>query len=166
VAWEGSPTPCGPPVFRQKVQVVDFGNSTPDRTIGLDPGVNVIAGMRPNRMSATACANIGGPNANGEGTSCDVETLLIAASAFNPTNNGGGFMRPGGGVGEYSIDPDEADGVSGPCTGAHGPAEAINNTGCAQPIATFLGRANANNVVVDDLVDPRMLMVIHEPFVQ
>jgi len=167
VAWEGSPTPCGPPVFRQKIQVVDWGNSSPDRTIGLDPGVNVIAGMRPNRMSAIACDNIGGPTAGGTnpaGTSCDVETLLVAASAFNPIINGGGFMRPGGGVGEYSIDPDEADGVSGPCTGAHGPANAINNTGCAQPIAQFLGR-NAD-VGGEDLVDPRMLMVIHEPFIQ
>ena len=169
VAWSGQTpgaTPCGPPVFRQKVQVVDLGEDSPSRTIGLDPGVNVIAGIRPNRMSATACDNIGGPNANGEGTACDVETLLIAASAYNPTSQGGGFMRPGGGVGEYSILPEDADGANGPCTGAHGPAEAINNTGCAQPIATFLGRANGNNVTVDDFVDPRMLMVIHEAFVQ
>ena len=168
VAWMGSSTPCGPPVFRQKIQVVDWGNSEPDRTIGLDPGVNVIAGMRPNRMSATACANIGGPTENGNnpaGTSCDVETLLVAASAFNPTINGGGFMKPGGGVGEYSIEPGEADGVSGPCTGAHGPANAINNTGCAQPIAQFLG-ANPSIGTGSDTVDPRMLMVIHEPFIQ
>ncbi len=153
VAWMGSPTPCGPPVFRQKVQVVDNGNSSPDRTIGLDPGVNVIAGIRPNRMSGVACDNLGG-------VGCDVETLLIAASAFNPTSSGGGFMRPGGGIGEYSIHPDDADGANGPCTGAHGGANIINNTGCAQPIATFLGRDN------DDLIDPRMLMVIHQPFIQ
>lgn len=165
VAWMGSPTPCGPPVFRQKVQVVDLGSDSPDRTIGLDPGVNVIAGIRPNRMSAVACANIGGPNANGLGTSCDVETLLIAASAYNPTSQGGGFMRPGGGVGEYSILPADADGVSGPCTGAHGPANAADNVGCAQPIANFLGR-NPDVDGVEDLVDPRMLMVIHEAFVQ
>ena len=167
VAWMGSPTPCGPPVFRQKVQVVDLGSDSPDRTIGLDPGVNVIAGIRPNRMSAVACDNIGGPTAGGTnpaGTSCDVETLLIAASAFNPTINGGGFMLPGGGVGEYSIDPDEADGASGPCTGAHGPANAADNVGCAQPIAQFLGRVNETGA--EDLVDPRMLMVIHEAFVQ
>lgn len=163
VAWMGSPTPCGAPVFRQKVQVVDLGSNSPDRTIGLDPGVNVIAGIRPNRMSATACANIGGPNANGSGTSCDVETLLIAASAYNPTSQGGGFMRPGGGVGEYSIHPDDADGANGPCTGEHG--NAANNTGCAQPIANFLGR-NPDVGTGSDLVDPRMLMVIHEPFVQ
>jgi hypothetical protein len=167
VAWMGSPAPCGPPHFRQKVQVVDLGEDFPDRTIGLDPGVNVIAGIRPNRMSAIACDNIGGPTAGGTnpaGTSCDVETLLIAASAFNPTINGGGFMKPGGGVGEYSIDPDDADGVSGPCTGAHGPANAADNVGCAQPIAQFLG-ANPDVGPVD-MVDPRMLMVIHEAFVQ
>jgi hypothetical protein len=162
----GSPTPCGPPVFRQKVQVVDYGEDSPSRTIGLDPGVNVIAGIRPNRMSAVACNNIGGPTAGGTnpaGTSCDVETLLIAASAYNPTSQGGGFFRPGGGVGEYSIDPNDADGASGPCTGEHGNAAA--NTGCAQPIANFLGRS-PDVGTGSDLVDPRMLMVIHEAFVQ
>ena len=174
VAWEGSATPCGPPVFRQKVQVVDLGEDSPSRTIGLDPGVNVIAGIRPNRMSATACANIGGPTANGtnpSGTSCDVETLLIAASAYNPIINGGGFMKPGGGVGEYSILPADADGnpdadgnTTTSCTGAHGPANAADNVGCAQPIAQFLG-ANPD-VGAPDMVDPRMLMVIHEAFVQ
>ena len=158
---------CNPGVFRQKIQVVDLGNDSPDRTIGLDPGVNVIAGMRPNRMSAVACDNIGGPTAGGtnpDGTSCDVETLLIAASAFNPSiNAGGGSMKPGGGVGEYSIDPADADGVSGPCTGEHGNAAA--NTGCAQPIAQFLG-GNPDVGTGPDLVDPRMLMVIHQPFIQ
>jgi hypothetical protein len=174
VAWEGSPTPCGPPVFRQKVQVVDLGEDSPSRTIGLDPGVNVIAGIRPNRMSAVACDNIGGPTAGGtnpEGTSCDVETLLIAASAFNPIINGGGFMKPGGGVGEYSILPADADGnpdedgnPTTPCTGAHGPANAADNVGCAQPIAQYLG--GNPDVGPVNFVDPRMLMVIHEAFVQ
>ena len=167
VAWMGSPTPCGPPVFRQKVQVVDFGEDSPSRTIGLDPGVNVIAGLRPNRMSATACDNIGGPGV--DGTACDVETLLIAASAFNPTITGGGFFKPGGGVGEYSILPGDADGnpdddglPTTPCTGEHGNAAA--NTGCAQPIAQFLG--GNPDVGPVNYVDPRMLMVIHEAFVQ
>ena len=165
VAWAGSPTPCGPPVFRQKVQVVDLGDDFPSRTIGLDPGVNVIAGLRPNRMSAIACDNIGGPTADGtnpDGTACDVETLLVAASAWNPTISGGGFFKPGGGVGEYSILPEDADGESGPCTGEHGNPAA--NTGCAQPIAQFLG-ANPD-VGPLNYVDPRMLMVIHEAFVQ
>ena len=179
--WSGSDPstypPCHPGVFRQKVQVVDLGDSFPSRTIGLDPGVNVIAGIRPNRMSATACTNIGG-GPNGE---CDVETILIAASAFNPgcAVTGGTppapCFVPGGGVGEYSIHPDDADGASASCTGVQhplqggGPASFLAggaNEGCAQPIATFLGRANGNNVTADDFVDPRMLMVIHEAFVQ
>jgi len=152
---------CNPTMFRQKVQVVDYGDDFPSRTIGLDPGVNVIAGIRPNRMSAVACDNIGGPTAGGTNpaaTSCDVETVLIAASAYNPIINGGGFMKPGGGVGEYSILPADADAQDGTCTGEHGNPAA--NTGCAQPIAQFLGASNG------DLVDPRMLMVIHEAFVQ
>ena len=165
---------CNPGVFRQKIQVIDYGNSSPDRTIGLDPGVNVIAGMRPNRMSATACANIGGT-----GTDCDVETLLVASSAYNPGCTVTGSVPPapcfiqGGGVGEYSIDPDDADGVSGSCTGGQSAAEQANgdNAGCAQPIATFLGRVMPTHSAAaaaagDDYVDPRMLMVIHEAFVQ
>jgi hypothetical protein len=166
VAWMGSSTPCGPPVFRQKVQVVDLGEDYPSRTIALDPGVNVIAGLRTNRMSATACTAIGGPTAGGtnpEGTSCDVETLLVGASAWNPTVSGGGFFKPGGGVGEYSIHPDDADGASGSCTGEHGNPAA--NTGCAQPLAQFLG-ANPTAGTGTNYVDPRMLMVIHEAFVQ
>ena len=161
------PFPCNPGVFRQKVQVVDFGDDYPSRTIGLDPGVNVIAGIRPNRMSATACNNITGNAPDGR---CDVETLLLAASAFNPTINGGGFMKPGGGVGEYSIDPDDADGGvnagdgSGNCSGVHGGAPNPANAGCAQPIAQFLG--SNPSVGPAYKVDPRMLMVIHEAFVQ
>ncbi len=153
----------------QEVGLQKSGQRVGVDLVGLDPGVNVIAGMRPNRMSAVACDNIGGPTAGGTnpaGTSCDVETLLIAASAFNPSMNAdGGRMKPGGGVGEYSIHPDDADGASGPCTGAHGPANAINNTGCAQPIAQFLGR-NPDVGTGPDLIDPRMLMVIHQPFIQ
>ncbi len=172
---EVGPGGCNPSVFRQKVQVVDFGMSVPSRTIGLDPGVNVIAGIRPNRMSAIACANIGGPGA--DGTACDVETLLIAASAFNPGCSVTGSVPPaecfvqGGGVGEYSILPADADAQDGTCTGLQTGAASTyatggENSGCAQPIATFLGRANGKNVVTDDFVDPRMLMVIHEAFVQ
>lgn len=174
---EGETGPlCNPGVFRQVVQVVDYGNSSPDRTIGLDPGVNVIAGIRPNRMSAVACANIGGPGANG--TACDVETLLIAASAFNPGCSVSGTgpapgpaecFVPGGGVGEYSILPADADATDGTCTGAQAGAASSygpggENSGCAQPIATFLGRNNVTGNT--DFVDPRMLMVIHEAFVQ
>jgi hypothetical protein len=170
-SWGGTVAPpCHPGVFRQKIQVVDYGNSVPDRTIGLDPGVNVIAGMRPNRMSRTACDNehIAGNtvfDADGKDVTCDVETLLVAASAFNPTGNpGGGGMKPGGGVGEYSIDPARADDQTGLCTGAHGAPNVPFNVGCAKPIAQFLG-ANPDVGPVD-MVDPRMLMVIHEAFVQ
>ena len=167
----GTPGGCNPSVFRQKVQVIDLGSNSPDRTLGLDPGVNVIAGMRPNRMSAVACANIGGPTANGtvpDGTACDVETLLIGSSAYNPGCTVTGAVPPapcfvqGGGVGEYSIHPDDADATDGTCTGDQSPG--ADNSGCAQPIATFLGRNNASGVA--DFVDPRMLMVIHEAFVQ
>ena len=126
-----------------------------------------------------------------DGTACDVETLLIAASAYNPGCAVTGMVPPapcfvqGGGVGEYSILPEEADGqpefdedteewvhtVS--CTGVQNPGEGGGpgsygpggaNEGCAQPIATFLGRFNETGS--EDLVDPRMLMVIHEAFVQ
>jgi hypothetical protein len=166
---------CNPSVFRQKVQVVDWGDDFPSRTIGLDPGVNVIAGIRPNRMSAVACDNIGGPGV--DGTACDVETLLIAASAYNPGCTVTGTVPPaecfvqGGGVGEYSILPEDADAQDGTCTGEQTGAQSTYgpggvNSGCAQPLATYLGRANGNNVLVDDFVDPRMLMVIHEAFVQ
>lgn len=159
---------CNPGVFRQKVQVVDFGDDYPSRTIGLDPGVNVIAGIRPNRMSAVACANIGG-------TGCDVETLLIASSAFNPGCSVQGGPPPaecfakGGGVGEYSIFPADADATDGTCTGTQTGAASTygsggENSGCAQPIATFLGCNNTTGS--SDFVDPRMLMVIHEAFVQ
>lgn len=175
---EVGPGGCNPSVFRQKVQVIDFGSNSPDRSIGLDPGVNVIAGMRPNRMSAVACANIGGPTAGGTnpaGTSCDVETLLIAASAFNPGCSVTGAVPPaecfvqGGGVGEYSIHPEDADAIDGTCTGVQTGAQSTygvggENSGCAQPIATFLGRNNVTGSA--DFVDPRMLMVIHEAFVQ
>jgi hypothetical protein len=179
-AWGGTPpNVCHPGMFRQKVQVVDLGEDSPSRTIGLDPGVNVIAGIRPNRMSATACDNIGGPGV--DGTACDVETLLLAASAYNPGCAVTGATPPapcfvpGGGVGEYSILPGDADGnpdadgnATTSCTGGQSAGEqtAGDNDGCAQPIATYLGRANGNNQLVDNFVDPRMLMVIHEAFVQ
>jgi len=157
---------CNPSVFRQRVDVVDYGDDFPSRTIGLDPGVNVIAGIRPNRMSAVACDNIGGPGV--DGTACDVETLLIAASAFNPGCTVTGTVPPapcfvqGGGVGEYSILPADADATDGTCSGDQ--AAGADNSGCAQPLATFLGRDNVTGS--PDMVDPRMLMVIHEAFVQ
>ncbi|GMQ87324.1 MAG: hypothetical protein BMS9Abin08_0524 [Gammaproteobacteria bacterium] len=171
--YAGIPGGCNPGVFRQKVQVVDYGDDFPSRTIGLDPGVNVIAGIRPNRMSAVACDAIGGPGPDGK--ACDVETLLIAASAFNPGCTVTGSVPParcfvqGGGVGEYSILPEDADATDGTCTGVQTGADSSygpggENSGCAQPIATYLGRDNVTGS--EDMVDPRMLMVIHEAFVQ
>jgi hypothetical protein len=192
-----SPNPsgvvCNPSVFRQRVNIASLdGYNDPAlrRTLGLDPGVNVIAGIRTNRMSGVACDYVranpmtyateladGTPaNPNGyakEGDLCDVETLLIAASAFNPgcdANNDGtpgpGHQAnqcfvPGGGVGEYIIHPNFTDGANGPCNGD--PNDAVNNTGCAQPVATF-EYTNASGTV--EKVDPRMLMVIHEAFGQ
>ena len=65
---------------------------------------------------------------------------------------------------EYLIHPDHLDGAGGlSCTGdpADGFGPGQGNEGCAQPIATFFGAVNG-----EDNVDPRMLMVIHESFVQ
>jgi hypothetical protein len=72
-------------------------------------------------------------------------------------------FTPGGYVAEYLIDAAHLDGAGASCTGnpAHGFGAGEGNEGCAQPIATFFGTANE-----EDKVDPRMLMVIHEAFVQ
>ncbi len=169
--FPGAPGGCNPSVFRQHVAVVDPGMNYPSRTIGLDPGVNVIAGIRTGRMSGVACANINPGHTNPD--ACDVETLLISASAFSPgcDANGDGVpgpghpanrcFVPGGGVGEYSIDPAKADKTDGTCTG-----DPLGvNTGCAQPIATFKFR-NPQITGPVETIDPRMLMVIHEAFIQ
>jgi hypothetical protein len=181
-------TVCNPSVFRQRVNIASFdGYNDPSlrRTLGLDPGVNVIAGIRTNRMSGVACDYVRANamtyateyNANGyaaEADLCDVETLLIAASAFNPgcdANNDGlpgpghpanQCFAPGGGVGEYVIHPNFTDGVNGPCNGD--PNDPAGNTGCAMPVATF-EYTNPDTGAVEK-VDPRMLMVIHEAFGQ
>ena len=199
--YAGSPGGCNPSVFRQRVNIASIGGTSPEdegevanyndptlrRSIGLDPGVNVIAGIRTNRMSGPGCdfvktnAHVYATeyNANGyaaEEDLCDVETLLVASSAFNPGcdadsdgNPGPGHPAnqcfvPGGGVGEYIIHPSFTDGASGPCTGD--PNDPASNTGCAQPIATFgyTGPDSDNDPVIP--VDPRMLMVIHEAFGQ
>ena len=179
---------CNPGVFRQRVNIASldgYNDASLRRSIALDPGVNVIAGIRTNRMSGPGCDYVRA-NANLYATEyatngyaaaedlCDVETLLVASSAFNPGcdadgdgNPGPGHpanqcFRPGGGVGEYIIHPNFTDGASGPCNGD--PNDAAGNTGCAQPIATFAYTTPGTNTV--EAVDPRMLMVIHEAFGQ
>jgi hypothetical protein len=199
--------PCNPSVFRQRVNIASTGfddenpgsgynDASLRRSIGLDPGVNVIAGIRTNRMSGPGCDYVRDhkeiyasaylddtgtlvENPNGyadEEDLCDVETLLVASSAFNPgcdADNDGQpgpghaanqCFVPGGGVGEYIIHPNFTDGATGPCTGD--PNDPANNVGCAQPIATFgyTGPNSDNDPVIP--VDPRMLMVIHEAFGQ
>jgi hypothetical protein len=160
----GTPGGCNPGVFRQHVAVVPPGMNYPTRTIGLDPGVNVVAGIRTNRISGVACANINPGHTDPD--ACDVETLLISASAFNPgcaITTGPApnpCFVPGGGVGEYLIDPAHADNPA-TCTG-----DPLGvNTGCAQPVATFKIR-NPQITGPADKLDPRMLMTIHEAFIQ
>jgi hypothetical protein len=112
VRGEIGPGGCNPGVFRQRVSIASYGGSedngtiTPGgfdsyndsdlrRTIGLDPGVNVIAGIRTNRMSGPGCDHVMANtaiystdvNPNGYAPTedlCDVETLLVAASSMNP----------------------------------------------------------------------------------
>ena len=169
---------CNPSVFRQRIDIVPMGEDHPTRTLALDPGVNVIAGIRTNRMSGPGCDYVTAEAiANGESTDnlCDVETLLVAASAMNPgcdRNNDGEpgpghpanrCFVPGGYVAEYRIDVDHLDGANGSCTGNpdDGWGAGEGNQGCALPIATFFGEVNG-----EDNLDPRMLMTIHEAFVQ
>ena len=169
---------CNPSVFRQRIDIVPLGENYPTRTIALDPGVNVIAGIRTNRMSGPGCDFVTAEAiANGESTDnvCDVETLIVSASAMNPgcdKNNDGvpgpghpanRCFVPGGYVAEYRIDINHVDGANGRCTGnpndGWGPGE--GNEGCALPIATFFGEVNG-----EENLDPRMLMTIHEAFIQ
>lgn len=169
---------CNPSVFRQRIDIVPFGENHPTRTLALDPGVNVIAGIRTNRMSGPGCEYVTAEAvAKGEPTDdvCDVETLLVAASAMNPgcdKNNDGEpgpghpanrCFVPGGYVAEYRIDIDHLDGASGSCTGNPNDGWGVGegNEGCALPIATFFGEVNG-----EENLDPRMLMTIHEAFVQ
>lgn len=170
---------CNPGTFRQRVSIdivsEDNGVNDEDATLALDPGVNVIAGIRINRMSAKACeAVLAGGSATDE--DCNTETLYVAASAMNPGDinlpNGctGGHpanacFKMGGYVVEYLIDEDHLDGGdlagdgSGNCNGD--PADPAGNAGCAQPIATFGGIINGN-----ENLDPRMLMPIQRAFIQ
>ncbi len=169
---------CNPGVFRQRIDIVPLGEDYPARTIALDPGVNVIAGIRTNRMSGPGCNFVTEEAiANGESTDniCDVETLLVSASAMNPgcdrDNDGepgpghpaNRCFVPGGYVAEYRIDLNHVDGATGSCTGnpTDGWGAGEGNEGCALPIATFFGEVNG-----EENLDPRMLMTIHEAFIQ
>lgn len=174
--YAGSPGGCNPSVFRQRVSIdiidEDNGVNDEDATLALDPGVNVIAGIRINRMSAIACEAVLAEG--GTENDCDVETLYVSASAMNPGEilNAGGCVggnpanacfKPGGYVTEYRIDRNHLDGGAawggGDCNGD--PTDPAGNSGCAQPIASFGGAING-----DVNIDPRMLMPIQRAFIQ
>jgi hypothetical protein len=116
---------------------------------------------------------------------CDVETLLVAASAMNPgcdANDDGQpgpghpanqCFVPGGGVAEYLTHPNWTHGGigwGGTCNGD--PNDPAGNLGCAKPVATFVyTNDDTGDETTDDVnspvdVDPRMLMIIHEAFGQ
>lgn len=168
--------PCNPGVFRQRVSIDiatldrdDTGNNhDEDATLALDPGINVIAGIRINRMSAIACDYIQA-NESASDEDCNVETLYVAASAVNPgcANTGGNpanpCFTPGGRVLEYRIDDEHLDGGSAwggtPCDAD--PNSLTAGQGCALPVAEFGGTVNGN-----ENIDPRMLMPIQRAFIQ
>jgi hypothetical protein len=164
---------CNPGVFRQRISIdlvsVDGGPNDEDATLALDPGINVIAGIRINRMSARGCDYIKNYE-NASDADCNVETLYVASSATNPgcSNRVQGAANacfaPGGYVVEYLIDAAHLDGATDSCTGnppTHGNNSNRENKGCAQPIATFGGLINGN-----ENLDPRMLMPIQRAFIQ
>lgn len=177
----GNP-PCNPGVFRQHIFAAGPGEHHRTGSLALDPGVNVIAGVTINRMSGPGCAFVQAEAmaTNGflTGDECDVETLYAGASAANPgCVNGPGHpanqcFKPGGAILEYRIDAAHMDGASGSCTGnpadGYGPGE--GNEGCAMPIAVFdfVSDGTTSNVPDGDIetIDPRMVMTIHEAFVQ
>lgn len=175
---------CNPGNFRQHIFIVEPGEShNSGKTIALDPGVNIIAGITVNRMSAPGCKFVTGglDPTTVTGDICDVETLYIGVSAANAgcTNMSGPppnrcFVR-GGTLYEYRIDEDHLDGGAAwggvPCTGNPGDG----STGCALPIAQFDFVAQGDGTDADtsnlpdgtiETLDPRMVMTIHEAFVQ
>lgn len=177
-----APGGCNPSVFRQHVFIAAAGGNVKTGSIAMDPGVNVIAGIRINRMSGPGCTFVQNEITSAGGTltgdECDVETLYVASSAANAgcDADGDGVMGPGhpanqcfvpgGSVYEYRIDENHVDGASGSCTGNpnEGYGSGEGNEGCALPIAQFdLIDPVTGNV---ELVDPRMLMPIHEAFIQ
>ena len=140
------------------------------------------AGMTVNRISGPGCEFITGMQATDvTGDECDIETAYVGVSAGNAgcpiqtPNAGWECMVLGGTVYEYLIDTASLDGGSaagdgsGLCDGDHAGGIASyglggSNSGCALPIAQFDFLA-ADGVTVEKL-DPRMVMTIHEAFVQ
>ena len=191
-ACERDEAGCNPGVFRQRVNIASsdgYNDAALRRTVALDPGVNVIAGIRTNRMSGLACdyvkqnANLYSSDMNpGIGYAqtedlCDVETVLVAASAMNPgdildgcggANMANACFKPGGGVVEYIIHPNFTDGgiAYGGATCTGDPTDVAGNQGCAQPVATFVYTGPNSDDDPEVKVDPRMLMIIHEAFGQ
>jgi hypothetical protein len=161
---------CNPGVFRQHVFTSKPGESHRSGSIGLDPGVNILAGVTINRMSGVACDSLNPGHADPD--LCDVETLYVGVSAgnagcvltgpiganpcFEPRAAAGG----GGTVYEYLIDEAHWDATDGTCTGDPNGV----NTGCAMPIAQFEFTTTPGGSV--EKIDPRMVMTVHEAFVQ
>lgn len=174
--FPGAPGGCNPGVFRHRVDIVPPGEDHPTRSVALDPGVNIIAGIRINRMSGPGCDFVRQETLNSSGQlngdECDVETLYVSASAVNPgcETTGGNPANPcfipGGRIIEYRIDAEHSDDLTN-CSGdpVDGPVSAKRrNGGCALPIATF--RTINPETGLEENLDPRMLMAIHEPFMQ
>ena len=150
------PNASSPADFRNHVAVVPWGEDYPTGTIAMDHGVQVIAGTRVNRISAPACAVVNPDGSDPD--ACNVETIQIAASAFNPggcDGVAGGCYVAGGGVGEYLLGEDNLD----------GPDCREFNIGCAKPVHTYFNGISPSGHA-QDAIDPRMLMTIHEAFVQ
>lgn len=161
---------CNPSVFRQHIFTSLPGEEHRSGSIALDPGVNIIAGVTINRMSGPGCkfVNNGLDPTLVTGDSCDVETLYVGVSAGNPgcsnapetghpANN---CFVPGGKVLEYRIDQGSWDATDGTCTGDPNG----DNSGCAQPIAVFEFHNNDTGALEN--IDPRMVMTVHEAFMQ
>jgi len=183
---------CNPGVFRQHIFAVDPGSNTRSGSIALDPGVNVIAGVTINRMSGLGCEFVTNlPATSVTDDACNKETLYVGVSAGNagcthfsdvPPNrcfephSGATGAVPGpahaAGIGggiiyEYRIDKANWDDTTGLCTG--NPADlfvgpAPSNSGCALPIAQFEFLDMPSGTA--QKIDPRMVMTVHEAFVQ
>jgi hypothetical protein len=186
----GNPA-CNPSVFRQHIFIAEPDGSNRAGSLALDPGVNVIAGVTINRMSAPACDFVTAEALANDSEAdvsdiCDVETLYTGTSAGNAgcDKNNDGIPGPGhpanqcfvagGTIYEYRISEEHWDGGSaagdgsGNCNGD--PNDPAGNTGCAQPVAQFDfvsdGVTSGLPAGTIETLDPRMVMTIHEAFTQ